>query len=96
MAIRPPPIREPIFVGARRAAPSFSGRAAGGKGGGRKWRYAVLAAVGAERGGGEAPVSLGGGPPQIKTSGHRSAPLGHTTVPASTRAARKSAVLCPS
>src|SRR2546427_1505596 len=50
-----------------------------------------MAAVGVERGAGEEPVSFGGGPPQIKTSGHRSAPLGHTTVPASTRTARKSA-----
>src|SRR5208283_1155575 len=32
---------------------------------------------------GRAPSS-GGAPPQIKTSGQRSAPLGHTTVPPST------------
>jgi len=34
-------------------------------------------------------ASSGGGPPHISTSGHKSAPLGHTTVPPSARTLRK-------
>jgi len=40
---------------------------------------------------GGAFASRGGGPPQINTSGHKSAPLGQATVPSSTRASRKRA-----
>jgi len=34
-------------------------------------------------------ASCGGGPPHVSTSGHKSAPFGHTTVPPSARTIRK-------